>query len=173
MMKSKKESSIINIFVYLLIALLVLIIIIPPITRIVFKESNDDINKAPNESTSNNTATALTCSRTVNVGTMTYNINIVSNYGDNILNRVTFTYETPTVIDQTVTDNPILNEINTIRQSGLVTEDTTDNIIKFTLTKESKEKDPTNQTLDGYFNDLTTQQANLEALGYACQTLTA
>ena len=63
--------------------------------------------------------------------------------------------------------------MNNIRNSGLV-EETTDNLsTTFVLTKETKEANPSNTSLDAFFQPLENQQANLEALGYTCSTITA
>ena len=173
-MKEKKESSIINIFVYLLIVILIILIILPPITRVFFKESTTDTNiNSSNNNDTVSSATALTCRREVTVGTMIYNVTITSNYGDNTLNKVTFTYEAPEVVDNTVTDNPVLTEMNTIRNSGLVEETTNGLSTIFTLTREVKEANPTNTSLDTFFQPLDTQTTTLESLGYTCSTLTA
>ena len=173
-MKEKKESSIINIFVYLLIVILIILIILPPITRVFFKESTTDTNiNSSNNNDTVSSATALTCRREVTVGTMIYNVTITSNYGNNTLNKVTFSYETPEVVDNTVTDNPVLTEMETIRNSGLVEETTNGLSTIFTLTREVKEANPTNTSLDTFFQPLDTQTTTLESLGYTCSTLTA
>ena len=173
-MKEKKESSIINIFVYLLIVILIILIIIPPLTRVFFKEdtTNENINSSNNSDTVSS-ATALTCRREVTVGTMIYNVTITSNYGNNTLNKVTFSYEAPEVVDNTVTDNPVLTEMETIRNSGLVEETTNGLSTIFTLTREVKEANPTNTSLDTFFQPLDSQTSTLESLGYTCSTLTA
>ncbi len=173
-MKEKKESSIINIFVYLLIVILIILIILPPLTRVFFKESTTDTNiNSSNNNDTVSSATALTCRREVTVGTMIYNVTITSNYGNNTLNKVTFTYEAPEVVDNTVTDNPVLTEMETIRISGLVEETTNGLSTIFTLTREVKEANPTNTSLDTFFQPLDTQTTTLESLGYTCSTLTA
>lgn len=173
-MKEKKESSIINIFVYLLIVILIILIILPPITRVFFKESTTDTNiNSSNNNDTVSSATALTCRREVTVGTMIYNVTVTSNYGNNTLNKVTFSYEAPEVVDNTVTDNPVLTEMNTIRNSGLVEETTNGLSTIFTLTREVKEANPTNTSLDTFFQPLDTQTTTLESLGYTCSTLTA
>ena len=169
-MKEKKESSLTNIFVYLLIVIFIILIIIPPVFRIFFNDDTSNNNTNTNNLTS---ATALTCKREVPVGTMVYNVTITSNYGNNVLNKVTFTYEMPEVIDPTIVDNPILTEINTLRNTGLLEETTTDTKTSFVLTKERKESNATNTSLDAYFQPLASQRTNLESLGYTCQTLTA
>ena len=173
-MKEKKENSIINIFVYLLIVILIILIIIPPLTRVFFKEdtTNENINSSNNSDTISS-ATALTCRREVTVGTMIYNVTITSNYSNNTLNKVTFNYEAPEVVDNTVTDNPVLTEMNTIRNSGLVEETTNGLSTIFTLTREVKEANPTNTSLDTFFQPLDSQTTTLESLGYTCSTLTA
>ena len=173
-MKEKKESSITNIFVYLLIIILIILIALPPLFRIFFKESITDTNiNSSNNTDTVSSATALTCRREVTVGTMIYNVTITSNYGDNTLNKVTFTYETPEVVDNTVTDNPVLTEMNTIRNSGLVEETTNGLSTIFTLTRDVKEANPTNTSLDTFFQPLDSQTTTLESLGYTCSTLTA
>ena len=173
-MKEKKESSIINIFVYLLIVILIILIILPPITRVFFKESTTDTNiNSSNGTNTVSSATALTCRREVTVGTMIYNVTITSNYGNNTLNKVTFSYEAPEIVDNTVTDNPVLTEMNTIRNSGLVEETNNGLSTIFTLTREVKEANPTNTSLDTFFQPLDTQTTTLESLGYTCSTLTA
>lgn len=169
-MKEKKESSLTNIFVYLLIVIFIILIIIPPVFRIFFNDDTSNNNTNTNNLTS---ATALTCKREVPVGTMVYNVTITSNYGNNVLNKVTFTYEMPAVMDPTIVDNPILTEINNLRNTGLLEETTTDTRTSFILTKERKESNPTNTSLDAYFQPLASQRTNLESLGYTCQTLTA
>lgn len=173
-MKEKKESSVTNIFIYLLIVIFVLLIIAPPITRIFFADnnSNDSTNSTNSNSTITN-VTALTCRREATVGTMIYNITITSNYGNDILNKVTFEYDMPEVVDNTVTDNPVLSEINYIRNTGLVEEDTEGLSTKFILTREMKEANATNTSLDTYFQPLDMQKTNLESLGYTCSMITA
>ncbi len=170
-MKEKKESSFTNIFVYLLIVILILLIIAPPVCRVVFKENSTPINSSVNNDATS--ATALTCRKEVTVGTMIYNVAITSNYSNDTLNKVTFTYEAPEVVDNTVTDNPVLTEMATIRNSGLVEENTNGLSTIFTLTKEVKEANPTNTSLDTFFQPLDTQTTTLESLGYTCSTLTA
>lgn len=172
-MKEKKESSLTNIFVYLLIVIFIILIAAPPLTRIFF--SDDTNNNSNNNSNSNGltSATALTCSREVTVGTMVYNVTITSNYGNDTLNKVTFRYDMPSVIDETVTDNPVLTEMNNLRSTGLVEENTTDTSTSFVLTRENKEANPTNTSLDSFFQPLDAQTTNLESLGYTCHTLTA
>lgn len=173
-MKEKKESSIMNIFVYLLIVILIILIILPPLTRVFFKESNTDTNiNSSNGTNAVSSATALTCRREVTVGTMIYNVTITSNYGNNTLNKVTFTYEAPEVVDNTVIDNPVLTEMNAIRNSGLVEETTNGLSTIFTLTRDVKEANPTNTSLDTFFQPLDSQTTTLESLGYTCSTLTA
>ena len=171
-MKEKKESSIINIFIYILIVLFIILIAIPPLTRIFFKEENTvNINNSNNNESG--TATALTCRKEVVVGTMIYNVTVLSNYSNDTLNKVTFSYEQPEVVDTTVTDNPVLTEINFIRSTGL-TEEATDGLSTvFVLTKEKKAANATNTSLDTFFQPLNDQRSNLESLGYTCSTLTA
>lgn len=169
-MKEKKESSLTNIFVYLLIVIFIILIIIPPVFRIFF---NDDTSNNTSNNNNLTSATALTCKREVPVGTMVYNVTITSNYGNNALNKVTFTYEMPEIIDPTIVDNPILTEINNLRNTGLLEETTTDTKTSFVLTKERKESNPTITSLDTYFQPLESQKTNLESLGYTCQTITA
>ena len=167
----KKSSSLTNIFVYLLMFFLILIIIMTPLLRLIFKDNSSNEVTTPNDQVT--TASALTCQKEVTVGQMVYDIRITSNYGNDILNKVTFIYTLPDVTDTTIVDDPIMNEITTIRNSMLVEETTTDNKIKFVLTKEVKETNPTNTTLDAYYNPLDLQRTNLETLGYSCQVLTA
>ena len=171
-MKEKKESSIINIFIYILIVLFIILIAIPPLTRIFFREENTvNINNSNNNESG--TATALTCRKEVVVGTMIYNVTVLSNYSNDTLNKVTFSYEQPEVVDTTVTDNPVLTEINFIRSTGL-TEEATDGLSTvFVLTKEKKAANATNTSLDTFFQPLNDQRSNLETLGYTCSTLTA
>ena len=174
-MSEKKSSSFINIFVYLLIVILVILIALPLVFRVVFKEEESVINNPNNASNASDasTATALNCNREVVVGTMNYSVSITSNYSNDTLNKVTFLYSLTTAYDATVTDNPVLNEINLIRNSGLVTEESTDTEFKFVLTKEQKEANATNTSLDSYFQPIDAQRTNLESLGYTCSTLTA
>lgn len=173
-MKEKKESSIMNIFIYLLIVIFIILIILPPLTRVFFKESTTDTNiNSSNGTNAVSSATALTCRREVTVGTMIYNVIITSNYGNNTLNKVTFTYEAPEVVDNTVIDNPVLTEMNAIRNSGLVEETTNGLSTIFTLTRDVKEANPTNTSLDTFFQPLDSQTTTLESLGYTCSTLTA
>ena len=171
-MKEKKESSIINIFIYILIVLFIILIAIPPLTRIFFREENTvNINNSNNNESGN--ATALTCRKEVVVGTMIYNVTVLSNYSNDTLNKVTFSYEQPEVVDTTVTENPVLTEINFIRSTGL-TEEATDGLSTvFVLTKEKKAANATNTSLDTFFQPLNNQRSNLESLGYTCSTLTA
>ena len=170
-MKEKKESSVTNIFIYLLIVIFVLLIIAPPITRIFFADNNS--NDSTNSNSTITNVTALTCRREATVGTMIYNITITSNYGNDILNKVTFEYDMLEVVDNTVTDNPVLSEINYIRNTGLVEEDTEGLSTKFILTREMKEANATNTSLDTYFQPLDMQKTNLESLGYTCSMITA
>ena len=107
------------------------------------------------------------------MGTMNYSVSITSNYSNDTLNKVTFLYSLTTPYDATVTDNPVVNEINLIRNSGLVTEESTDTEFKFVLTKEQKDSNATNTSLDSYFQPIDEQRTNLESLGYTCSTLTA
>ena len=173
-MKEKKESSIMNIFIYLLIVIFIILIILPPLTRVFFKESTTDTNiNSSNGTNAVSSATALTCRREVTVGTMIYNVIITSNYGNNTLNKVTFTYEAPEVVDNTVIDNPVLTEMNAIRNSGLVEETTNGLSTIFTLTRDVKEANPTNTSLDTFFQPLDSQTTTLESLGYTCSSLTA
>lgn len=174
-MSEKKSSSFINIFVYLLIVILVILIALPLVFRVVFKEEESVINNPNNASNASDasTATALNCNREVVVGTMNYSVSITSNYSNDMLNKVTFLYSLTTPYDATVTDNPVVNEINLIRNSGLVTEESTDTEFKFVLTKEQKEANATNTSLDSYFQPIDAQRTNLESLGYTCSTLTA
>lgn len=170
-MKEKKESSLTNIFVYLLIGIFIILIIIPPLLRVFLP---DNTSNNTNTNTNNLTsATALTCKREVPVGTMIYNVTITSNYGNDVLNKVTFTYDMPEVVDYTIVDNPVLTEINNLRSTGLLEETTTDTRTSFVLTKERKESNPTNTILDTYFQPLESQKTNLESLGYSCSSLTA
>ncbi len=171
-MKEKKESSIINIFIYILIFIFILLIAAPPLTRVFFSEDNSvNINNSNNNGTGS--TTALTCRREVTVGTMIYNVTILSNYSNDTLNKVTFSYEQPEVPDPTVTNNPVLTEMETIRNSGLVEETTNGLSTSFILTKENKEANPTNTSLDTFFQPLDSQTTTLESLGYTCSTLTA
>ena len=174
-MSEKNSSSFINIFVYLLIVILVILIALPLVFRVVFKEEESVINNPNNDSNASDasTATALNCSREVVVGTMNYSVSITSNYSNDTLNKVTFLYSLTTPYDATVTDNPVVNEINLIRNSGLVTEESTDTEFKFVLTKEQKDSNATNTSLDSYFQPIDEQRTNLESLGYTCSTLTA
>lgn len=178
-----KESSLTNIFIYFLIAIFILLIIAPPLARVLFKEeivdidNNEDANNNGNDNNEEDdeiiNATALTCRKEVIVGTMLYNIAITSNYNDDILNKVTFTYSLPETVDPTVTLDPVLTEIDTIRNSGLVTEETNQASIIFILTKDVKEANQDNTSLDTFFQPLKEQRSNLESLGYACSVLTA
>ena len=170
-MKSKKDSSIVNIFIYLLIVVFIILIALPPICRIVFKESSDNINNGENATVKS--VTALNCNREVTVGTMVYNETISSNYTNDELTKVTFMYNLPEVVDSTVTDDPVMTEINTIRSSGLVEDQSTDTQTRLVLTRELKEKNSNNTSLDNYFQPIDVQQSNLESLGYTCSTLTA
>ncbi len=168
-MQEKKESSFINIFIYLLIFILIILAIAPPLTRVFFKENNTNAEVDSNNSV---TATALTCRKEVTVGTMIYNITITSNYSNDTLNKVTFTYEQPEVIDNTITDNPVLTEINNLRNTGLFDETNDGLTTIFVLTKGVKEENLQDANLDGYFQTLDSQKANLESLGYKCSSLT-
>ena len=170
-MKSKKDSSIVNIFIYLLIVVFIILIALPPICRIVYKESSDNINNGENATVKS--VTALNCNREVAVGTMVYNETISSNYTNDELTKVTFMYNLPEVVDSTVTDDPVMTEINTIRSSGLVEDQSTDTQTRLVLTRELKEKNSNNTSLDNYFQPIDVQQSNLESLGYTCSTLTA
>lgn len=170
-MKEKKESTLTNIFVYLLIIIFIILIILPPLFRIFMNDSTANNQGTPTNNLTS--ATALTCKREVPVGTMIYNVTITSNYGNGILNKVTFTYDMPEVLDSNVVDNPILTEINNLRNTGLLEETTTDTRTSFVLTKEQKESNPTNTSLDAYFQPLEGQRTNLESIGYTCSTLTA
>ena len=172
-MSEKENSSFINIFIYLLIVILVILIALPLIFRIVFKEEESVINNPNNSNNAATTATALNCSREVVVGTMNYSVSITSNYSNDTLNKVTFLYALTTPYDATVNVNPVIDEINLIRNSGLATEDSTDTEFKFVLTKEQKDANPINTSLDNYFQPLEEQQTNLESLGYTCSALTA
>ena len=156
----------------ILIVLFIILIAIPPLTRIFFREENTvNINNSNNNESG--TATALTCRKEVVVGTMIYNVTVLSNYSNDTLNKVTFSYEQPEVVDTTVTDNPVLTEINFIRSTGL-TEEATDGLSTvFVLTKEKKAANATNTSLDTFFQPLNDQRSNLESLGYTCSTLTA
>ena len=51
-MKEKKESSIINIFIYLLIVIFIILIALPPLFRVFFKDSmnSTNINSSNNKS---------------------------------------------------------------------------------------------------------------------------
>lgn len=167
----KKSRGMPNVLIYFIMILLVLIVAVPPIFRIVFKE--EDQKSSPTTNSGVTQATALTCQRDVVVGQMTYHVKIVSNYGNDVLNKVTFVYTLPTVVDETVIDNPVLTEMNTIRNSGLVTETSSATDVTFVLTKEMKEANPTNTSLDNYYSPLETQRTNLETLGYSCSQLTA
>ena len=167
----KKSNGLPNVLIYFFMVLLVLIVAAPPIFRIVFKE--EEQTTPPTTSSGVTSATALTCQRDVVVGQMTYNVKIVSNYGNDVLNKVTFVYTLPTVTDETVIDNPVVTEMNTIRNSGLVTETNSATDVTFVLTREMKEANPANTSLDNYFNPLETQRTNLETLGYSCSQLTA
>lgn len=170
-MKDKKESSIVNIFIYLLIVVFIILIALPPICRIVFKESEDNINNGSNATV--NTVTALNCNKEVPVGTMMYNVTISSNYTNDELTKVTFMYNLPEILDPSITEDQVMNEINTIRSSGLVEDESTDTQIRLILTKELKEANPDNTSLDNFFQPIDLQQSNLESLGYTCSTLTA
>lgn len=166
-MNEKPKSSITNIFVYLIMIFLLLIVIMPPIFRVVFKE--EEVINTPKE-----TATALTCKKVVNVGSMVYNVTLVSNYSNDILKKVTFTYLIPQAVDNTVTQNPVMDEINYLRNTHLVEETISPSNIKFILTKENKEANPTNNTLDHFYNnDVDSQEKYITSLGYTCSRLTA
>lgn len=170
-MKSKKESSFINIFIYLLIVIFIILIALPPICRVVFKESTDNINNGSNASVSN--VMALNCNKEVIVDNVTYNVTISSNYTDDELTKVTFMYDLPEISDSGIVVNPLITEIDTIRNSGIVEDQSTDTQARFVLTKELKEANPDNTSLDSYFQPKDLQQSNLESLGYTCSTLTA
>ena len=50
---------------------------------------------------------------------MIYNVTISSNYTNDELTKVTFMYDLPEILDPSITDNPVITEIDTIRNSGL------------------------------------------------------
>ena len=170
-MKSKKESSFINIFIYLLIVIFIILIALPPVCRVVFKESTDNINNGSNASVSN--VMALNCNKDVTVDNAIYSVTISSNYTNDELTKVTFMYNLPEILDPSITEDQVMNEINTIRSSGLVEDESTDTQIRLILTKELKEANPNNTSLDNFFQPIDLQQSNLESLGYTCSTLTA
>lgn len=170
-MKSKKESSFINIFIYLLMVVFIILIILPPICRILFKESDDNINNI--EDNTVNSVTALNCNKEITVGTVVYNVTISSNYTNDELTKVTFMYSLPEVDDSSIVVNPVITEINNLRNSGIVEDESTDTQARFILTKESKEKNPDNTSFDNFFQPIDIQQSNLEEAGYTCSVLTA
>ena len=174
------KSSIPDSIIYLIMILLVIMIFIPPLTRIFFKEETN-VNEINNNSatTTNNSGnlnaniTSLVCKKAGNADNLNYNTIITSTYANSILNKVTFYYQFPASINIKDYNNQITTEINTIRNSGLVSENQTGNNITLILTKESIEANNTNTTLSNYFNDKPTQRTNLEALGYSCQEINA
>ena len=89
------------------------------------------------------------------------------------LTKVTFMYNLPEILDPSITEDQVMNEINTIRSSGLVEDESTDTQIRLILTKELKEANPDNTSLDNFFQPIDLQQSNLESLGYTCSTITA
>lgn len=172
-MNNKKESSIMNIFVYLLIVIFIILIVLPPLVRIFFKE--DTIRETPVEEEQLSTLTSLNCRKEVEVGTMVYDITVNTNYSNDEISKATFTYLIPEVVDNTVSDdaNPVMSEINMIRNSGIIEDESTDTEYRFILTKELKEEHPDNTSLDSFFQPMEEQKTTLESFGYTCSTLTA
>lgn len=172
-MNNKKESSIINIFVYLLIVVFIILIALPPLARIFFKE--ETARETPTEEEQLPALTSLNCRREVEVDTMVYDITVNTNYNDDEISKVTFTYLIPEVVDDTVSDdaNPVMSEINMIRDSGIIEDESTDTEYRFILTKELKEEHPDSTSLDSFFQPIEEQETTLESFGYTCSTLTA
>ncbi len=163
----KKQSSFTNIFVYFIIAILLFIIIMPPLFRTLLKEPNK-IKKSELDS---HKIEALNCKKEAVVANLTYNLYINSNYQDGEISKITFIYQVPVGFNSNDITNPLVIEMNTLKESNLATSNITDNKYTFVVTKEKKDQNPSVTSLDGYFNPLETQKTNLETLGYTCSVL--
>ena len=168
-MTTKKSQDIKDVFIYLAMVGLVLLIILPPVFRIAFKEE-----ETPIVSESEDKATALICKKQVPIASLLYQVSITSNYINDDLSKVTIQYTIPQETDPTVVaPTAIDQEIAMFRESPAMTETQNGNIIKFVLTKESLEQNPTDAVASNYFQLYDTQLANLTNLGYTCQEMTA
>ena len=161
MNKTKNKSSITNILIYSLIFIFILLIIFPPVLRVMYpkKEVNISNTKVKVE--------ALTCKKSMVVNNVTYQASIVSNYNNNKLNKLTFKYYNP------LENNPFINEIIYLRDTGLVSEELVNTGINFVITKDEIENVGSNNSLNNYFYLIDEQETNLENGGYKCSRLTA
>ncbi len=166
-MKSNKKVDMKTILVYCVMVLLIVIIVLPPVLRALNTGTSEVKVKKPQ-----GTARALICKKSVSEGALQYELRVTSNYLETTLNKVTLSYQRNMAVDASVT-NAIETEIAQLRQTPAVTETPSEMGSKFVMTKESLQKDPSNQLLLHYFQDFTSQQTNLQGLGYTCQEMTA
>ena len=166
----KKEKKGTTIFVIIIMILLIFVIALPPILRVVIKDEPSDplIEESQLEGMQ-----SLICQRQVAVGTMIYNININSSYQNNALNKVVLNYRLTTAADPTVTAemDTVVQEMNTIRSTGLFTETSGNNSVRFEITKAMMDQNSSNPIVSNYNQTFDIQRANLQAAGYTCQVM--
>lgn len=168
-MKEEKKGT--TIFIVIIMIVLILVIALPPILRVMIKEETSEpiIEESQLEGMQ-----SLICQRQVAIGTMIYNININSSYQNNTLNKVVLNYRLTTTADPTVTAemDTVVQEMNTIRSTGLFTETSGNNSVRFEITKAMMDQNSSNPIVSNYNQTFDIQRANLQAAGYTCQVMT-
>ena len=166
----KKEKKGTTIFIVIIMIVLILVIALPPILRVMIKEETSEpiIEESQLEGMQ-----SLICQRQVAIGTMIYNININSSYQNNTLNKVVLNYRLTTTADPTVTAemDTVVQEMNTIRSTGLFTETSGNNSVRFEITKAMMDQNSSNPIVSNYNQTFDIQRANLQAAGYTCQVM--
>ena len=152
---------------YISIFLLVVLIAIPPIFRIVFKDS--DSNTSVDNSKQNKPKTVLHCTRKETIGTLDYNIQVFNTYSDNTLEKVIIRYNRTGTIDDSNKDNLIEQEITTLSSNTNFTQTSTANGAKFEINESVLKEDISDPVLDLYTKDITSEQELLGKNNYVCQ----
>ncbi len=165
-MKASKSFDIKNVLVYLIMILLLFIIALPPIFRMVFKETT------PNIEMPTDTATALICTRQAVVEPITYTIRVTTNYIGTTLSKVSFQYQRSTMLNPAPV-NDIETEMQTMKANPAFTVSEETNGLKLVVTPATVAADTTGTLQSTYFNDLATQNAYFSQNGYVCQTITS
>ena len=164
----KKKTDFRNILVYLCMILLVLVIVLPPVCRLVFKDTG-----TTGDDSTTTTAAALICQRQVVYTDVTYNITATTNYVNDDANQLSVRYaKTLANAASTIATNDIETEIATWQSVPGITSEVNGDVTRFVVSREFYDTNATTYPfLDNYFNDIDQEQDYYTNLGYQCQVI--
>lgn len=159
-----KNSSLKIALAYIAIFILIVLIAIPPIFRIVLKDTDNDNSTNIVES-----KTVLHCTRKEVVGSASYNVQVFNTYSNDDLEKVIIRYNRTGNLDGTNQNNQFEQEMANLRGNTNIVETPSTNGGKFEISKSILVKNSTDQVIGLYAKDLTSEEQFLTANNYNCE----